>query len=957
MEARQWKKIEELYEAALAEPADQRTEFLKRACADEPALQREIETLLDLASEAKSFLESSPIAALRERPITFSAGEKLGNFEILELIGRGGMGEVYRAKDTRLCREVALKTLPAALAADTERKLRLEREARLLAALNHQHIATIYGLEEAVGVQALAMEYVPGQTLADRLAQGAISVPKCMAIARQIAEALEYAHGKGVIHRDLKPANIKVTPAGGVKVLDFGLAKAVRPPSVPHEQDNSGVSLDGSKPGAILGTPAYMAPEQARGEPADERADIWGFGVLLYEMLTGRRTFRGKSAVDTLAAVLHEDPDWKALPDAVTPDIRTMMRRCLTRDPMWRLRDIGDARIALGEHLANPHAGVLETKPATRDLMPWLIAGALAMALTLVVWAPWRTSIPELPLMRLDVDLGPDALLDPIWGASAILAPDGKRMAFVTRGTDGQSQLSTRRLDQSEPAVLAGTEDAREPFFSPDGSWVGFFTGYQSTGKLKRIPIDGGSVFTICNAPGGHGGSWGADGNIIAALNWNEGLSRISAAGGTPKPLAGLAADEYTHRWPQLLPGGKSVLFTSNKRSSDTFDDATIEVQSLEQGHRKVLQRRASYGRYLPSGHLVFAHEGRLFATPMDLSRLELTGPAKPVLEDVDFSPISGGAQFDFTRSGTFIYGKSGVARNSVQWLDRSGKMRPLLAGPGGYAGIRFSPEGGRLALVLDERRRTSVWTYDLERNTMSRMLAIPDLTGFPVWTPDGERFVFASADGMFWTKSDGSGERIRLTNGTGQFPTSFTPDGTRLAFIVQSDRADSDIWTVALESNNTNHLQARTPALFLGTPADEDNPQFSPDGRWLAYESNESGMFEIYVRPFSGSSGKFQISSGGGQLPIWSRNGRELFFRSLDNRIMAATYSANGRSFRASKPQIWSEQRLTDVFHNANFDLFPDGQKAAIISPANSVAGKNVTEHKITLILNMSMK
>lgn len=534
-------------------------------------------------------------------------------------------------------------------------------------------------------------------------------------------------------------------------------------------------------------------------------------------------------------------------------------------------------------------------------------------------------------------------------------------MVFVTGGSDGLARLSTRRLDQSETIVLAGTEGARSPFFSPDGSWVGFFTGYQLTGRLKRIAVDGGGVFTVCNSPGGQGGTWGEDGDIIAALNWDEGLSRVSASGGTPRPLPGFAADELTHRWPQLLPGGKSVLFTSLKRRGETFDDATIEVQSLERGYRKVLHRRASYGRYLPSGHLVFAHEGRLFVAPMDLSRLELTGPAKPVLENVEFSPISGGAQFDFTPSGTFIYVRSELARNSVQWLDRSGKMRPLLAGPGGYAGVRFSPDGGRMALLLDERRRLSLWTYDLERNTMNRMIAVSDQTALPIWTPDGERFVFAAIDGMFWTKSDGSGETVRLTTGTGQFPQSFTPDGRRLALIVQSDREDSDIWTVALEAD-TNHLRALTPELFLHRPGDQDNAQFSPDGRWLAYESNESGTFEIYVRPFSGSAsgsaGQFQISSGGGTFPIWSRNGRELFFQSLDHRVMVATYSVNGRSFKASKPQTWSEQRLIEVVMAApTFDLFPDGRKAAIISRVDPIAKKNVTEHKITFVLNMSLK
>ncbi|MEO8661594.1 MAG: protein kinase [Bryobacteraceae bacterium] len=937
MQVERWKRIEELYQAALAEPPEKRTEFLTHACADHPSLQREVESLLNLASEAGSFLEHSPISSLANNTPALPSGYKLGNFEILEPIGRGGMGEVYLARDTRLKRDVAIKVLPSAFTGDTGRKTRLEREARILAALNHPRIATIYGVEAIDGGYALAMEYVPGPTLEDHITHDVIPLPEAIAIAIQIAGALEYAHERGVVHRDLKPANIKVTPDGEVKVLDFGLAKVDGPATG---------SIDGSNPGFILGTAAYMAPEQARGQAVDKRADIWAFGIIFHEMVIGRRPTQGEPLSDL---------DWP-------PAIGTMIRRCLEQDPKRRLRDIGDARIVMEEYLAEPQPETPRGKPAVRALLPWMISAAVALGLAVALWMLQYTAHRDQPLIRLDVDLGPDAVLDATNGASVVLSPDGKRLAFVSRGADGQTRLSARRLDQAEATPLAGTEGAVGPFFSPDGIWLGFFTETQSPfgGKLKKIRFDGGSVLTVSDAPGAAGASWDEDGTIIAPLHWDRGLSRVSAAGGQPTPVTTLNSGETSHRWPQILPGGKAVLFTSYDPSNGSFDGANIDVQSLADGRRTVLQHRASYGRYVPSGHLIFAHEGALFAAPMDVTRLELTGPAVTLLEDLEYLPVVGSTNLSSDGTGTLTYTKSRPQRNTVQWLDKSGKLQPLLAKPAGYAETRFSPDGRQLALGVWDHGRKSCWIYDLEAEATTRLAGSYVSFGL-VWSPNGKRIALSSADGIYWTMADGSGEDERLTRGPGpaQYPYSFTSDGKRLAYAAYSKTTSWDIWTVPLEFDQTGRVKPGKPETFLRAPMGEAFPQFSPDGRWLAYISDESGVAEVYVRRFSagGATGsRWPVSTGGGLFPVWSHDGRELFYRSFDNQIMVVSCSTRGEVFQASKPRVWSKTRIATVsFADRTFDMSPDGKRAAVVMPAPATDEEKARAHQVVFLLNMS--
>ena len=615
-------------------------------------------------------------------------GAVLGRYLIAALIGRGGMGEVYRARDTRLRRDVAVKVLPAAFTADAERMARFEREAHLLASLNHPHIATIHGLEEADSVRALVMELVEGPTLAERLRQRPMPPEEALAIARQMTEAIEYAHERGIVHRDLKPSNVKLTGEGAVKVLDFGLAKALEdaPPSGQDESQSPTLSGRATRAGVILGTAAYMSPEQAKGKGADRRSAVWSFGVVLYEMLSGRQAFSGETASETLAAVLKTEPEWGVLPASVPARVGRMLRRCLEKDSRRRVQAIGEARIVIEDALAGAPEETVAAVPFWRRVLPWSLA--LPVTFVLGLWAPWRPAPqPEEP-QRLSVELGADASLVTDSGPAAVLSPDGSVLAFVARKAAGEktpfdvfpefapvlvevpTQLYVRRLDQLEAAPLAGTEGARNPFFSPDGEWIAFFAG----GKLKKIAAIGGAAVTLCDAPGDRGGTWGEDGNILFAPHSLTGLWRVSSEGGAAEALTtpDTAAGENTHRWPQALAGGEAVLFTAG-RGGARFWDANLVVQKLPSGPRKIVQQGSSYGRYLPSGHLVYRQEGTLFAVPFDLDRLETTGPPAPALEGV-LAAEGYGAQFDFSNQGTlaFVPGPSGGAEGpSSGWTLR----------------------------------------------------------------------------------------------------------------------------------------------------------------------------------------------------------------------------------------------------------------------------------------------
>ena len=879
-----------------------------------------------------------------------SAGDKLGPYEILAPLGKGGMGEVYRARDTKLDRDVAIKVLPAVLAQDPERLARFEREAKVLAALNHPNIAQIYGLEQ----RALVMELVEGETL-----KGPLPMETALNYARQIADALEAAHEKGITHRDLKPANIMVTPAGVIKVLDFGLA-AVTPASdvAPASAgDSPTLTMRATQAGMIMGTAAYMSPEQAAGKSVDKRADIWSFGAVLYELLTGRQLFgEGETISHTLADVLRAPINFDKLPKETPSTIRTLLRRCLDRDVKNRLRDIGEARIALADvgagHVPPDAPSVAHGRP-----LRWTVAaGVLAAVAGIALFGWWRASRPaEHRLMRFTHDLGAEIDLGANAGPAVAISPDGARLAYVSRSSDGRTQLSLRLLESSKSTVLSGAEGAAAPFFSPDGRWIAFFADQ----KLKKISVEGGAAVTLCDVGAvPRGGFWGEDGNILFS-DQRTPLLRIPSSGGTPHPVTELDKQkgEVTNRFAQLLPGGEAFLFTAS-RDNNSWEDATIQVQTIKTGQRKTLVEGGYFGRYLSGGYLIYIHGGTLFAAPMDLKRLELTGPASPALDDISRHATNGFPQLDFTPSGTLVYvsGAAELSQYSLFWLNATGNPQLLPAPSADYRGVRASPDGTRIAVRVAEGSSTNLSVYEWAQNRMTRLTFFKGIVGVvPTWTPDTKHIVFPatsqdpSGQGIYWIRADGAGEPQRLLEGQNIETYSFFPDGKRLAYATGPP--DLGIWTLRLELTDPDHPKAGRAELFLRSKFNLHAPAFSPDGRWIAYVSQESGRSEIFVRPFPGPGGKWQISTDGAVSPVWSRNGKELFYFSLDGRIWVASYTVNADSFAASQPRLWSEK--TPPLPTSP-DLMPDGKRFVALLPPSAANSVERPTH-VTFLLNFS--
>ncbi|MFQ5817680.1 MAG: protein kinase [Terriglobia bacterium] len=911
-----------------------------------------------------------------------SPGAQLGHYHIAEKIGAGGMGEVYRAHDTKLARDVALKVLPEAFAHDAERMARFEREARLLASLNHPHIAAIYGLEESGGTRFLVLELVAGPTLAERLTSGFLAIEEALGTCRQIAEALEAAHEKGIIHRDLKPGNVKVTPAGMVKVLDFGLAKAFAGEAAADISHSPTLSEVATRAGVILGTAAYMSPEQARGKPLDKRTDVWAFGCLLYETLTARQAFSGETISDTIAAILKSEPEWRALPANTPPNIQLLLRRCLQKDPNRRLHDIADARIEIDEALTAPAtpspAAATPTiarprPPLWRRAIPLqlaaLIAVLTAIAAGLAIWSLTRPIPPApRPLTRFAISLPAiDRLGANGPGRVVVISPDATRIVY-SGIQGGGSQLYLRQMDQLDPRPIPGTEGALAPFFSPDSQWVGFFADR----KLKKVSVAGGVPLTLCDTgTDPRGATWASNDTIVFAPRGSSGLSRVPAGGGTPQVLTKLNTErgEAAHRWPEFLPGGQAVLFT-------VMGDRGFEVAlvSLETGPdasgRRILIQGGTYAHYAPTGlprrsaaqtprflrgaksrgHLIYAQPpqvapaGALLAVPFDLARLEVTGSPAPILEGV--AVYGGGAsQYSFSRDGALVYAQraASTANRRLLWVDRQGKSEPLTEEPRSFWMPRLSPDGKRLALNLYGAPRWDVWVYELARGTLTR-LTFEGENFPPVWTPDGQRVTFRSTRAgqrnLFWKPADGSGAAERLTTSKHeQDPTSWSPDGKLLAFAENNPETGWDIWVLPLKGEGLPRSERGKPQPFLQTPFNEGAAMFSPDGRWIAYTSDESGRYEVYVRPYPGPGGKRQISTAGGVWPVWARNGRELFYRNGDQMMAVAIDSRSG--FTAGKPSVLFEgEYLAASRWGRNYDVAPDGQRFVMIQEAEQETG-----------------
>jgi serine/threonine-protein kinase len=855
----------------------------------------------------------------------------IAHYRIRSKLGEGAMGVVWRATDTKLNRDVAIKILPEAFANDSDRMARFAREARVLASLNHQNIAAIYGIEE----RALVMELVEGETLPCGL-----SPELALNYARQIADGLEYAHERGIVHRDLKPANIKVTPEGKVKILDFGLAIVAHVSTDARMDPTTSATrtMGATRPGAVLGTAAYMSPEQARGQTADRRTDIWAFGAVFYEMLTGRGLFAEPTVSDTLAALLKSQVDLSAIPT----EFRPMLERCLRREPRQRWQAIGDVRMLLEEGLPAVEAAAEQR----RRLVPWTFAVLFAVTAVALSIGWWRAARPaDHPLIRLSVDLGPDAMKG--LNLTAAISPDGRRLVFPARGPDGKQQLATRLLDQATVMLLPGTENGADPFFSPDGQWIGFFARTQ----VKKISVKGGAPVTLGAGVSAilPGGSWREDGNIVAAMGAAFPLFSLSGAGGQQSPLSRLGPAEITHRWPQVLPGGSAVLFTASP-SATGMDNADIEAISLKTGKVTILVRGAYYGRYLPTGHLVYIRQGAMFGVKFDPARLEVRGLAVPLLDDVAANPVTGSGEFEFSRTGTLVYmpGKSAQSWH-LAWLDSSGHTRPLMGVRGGYSFPQFSPDGRKLTYLGNSG---DLHVYDLGRETTSRLTS-RDVSYTPLWTPDGKHIVFGSGTGIFWMRSDGVGDPQGLFESPNSSrPWSFSPDGRRLAYYQKGPESRFEIWTLPLDVTDPDRPKSGKPELFLRSMADDLQPRFSPDGRWIAYRSNESGSNEIYVRPFpDANAGRWQISNAGGLYALWSKNGTELFYETADNQIMVVDYAVDGASFIPGKPRLWSDNQLFYT-GTSNLDLAPDGKRFVVLAPPEASGEEKGSVH-VTMLLN----
>jgi serine/threonine-protein kinase len=865
------------------------------------------------------------------------AGRTLGHYRIIKKIGAGGMGEVYRAHDTELKRDVALKVLPASLAADAERLARFRREAEVLASLNHAHIAQIYGLADAKKVPALVMELVEGETLAERMARGPIPVDEGLAICRQIAAGLAAAHDRGVIHRDLKPANIKIAAGGEVKILDFGLAKAIEnEPAAPAGTGAPTLTSPAmTYAGQILGTAAYMAPEQARGEIVDRRADIWAFGVILFEVLSGKPCFSGRSVSDYVAAVLRDEPDWQALPPQVPPRISGLLHRCLRKDPLKRLRDIGDALLdiedAQTEPLAPPPFPAAHPSAAWRRWAPWGRSAILALAAVAAILMIRTNS----PAPREDVTRASLALPVPLdlgEGDALAISRDGRRLAFVGVGASG-TQIFVQDLSAFDARPLPGTEGGNAPFFSPDGEWLGFFTSNQ----LKKISLRGGEPLVLCATPPvNRGASWGDDDRIIFAATMNGGLVRIGAAGGSPEVLTELdaKAGELAHLWPEVLPGAKTVIFTI--KTGESFDTARIAAQSLETGSRQILIENGTFGRHASGGHLLFMRGDTLFAAPFDAKKVRISSDPVPVIEGVRLDPRHGCGQFAVAEPGTLIYVKGdarGIKRRLV-FVDRTGTERPLLDEPGAFSEPRLSPDGRRFVIII-EASHQDLWLADIARRNLARLTFAPTEEFSPHWTPDGRKLIFGlgKAGGdpeIFAMAADGSGSPQPILAGGkfARFPSSVSPDGRFLAYVEALTDVDADIWVLPLEGDES-------PTPLVKTPFNEFGPEFSPDGRFLAYVSNESGRLDVYVRPFPGPGLKRQVSVGGGTSPAWSRAGNEIYYRSGAALMVAAVEMRPEFSSAAPRTLFrgdYEEPARPDW--PRNYEVMPDGPEFIMIKP-----------------------
>jgi serine/threonine protein kinase/Tol biopolymer transport system component len=913
-------------------------------------------------------------------------GTTLSHFKITAKLGEGGMGEVYRAEDTKLGREVAIKVLPEAVASDPERLARFEREAKVLASLNHPHIAAIYSFESAdrtdsivaaplegaregtspsptfdesnvsqqspgprtqasgPSIHFLVMELAEGETLKEVIDRAPVDERDALPIALQIAEAMEAAHDQGIVHRDLKPANVVVDGNGQVKVLDFGLAKAFEGDSSSAVASALSMSptLTAQMTGAgvILGTAAYMSPEQARGKPVDRRSDVWAFGCVLFEMLTGSSTYSGETVTDILGAIVHKDPDWSELPAGIAPPVRELLERCLDKDPRRRLQAIGEGRLLLERYLADPEAFAAPAAPTMaapgtplwKRALPWLFAGLLAVALGAALLRPegdtavLRATIPP-----------PDGQvfhLDPFDPGPAVLSPDGSRLAFSARDAENRVLLHVRPLDAVQAFALTGTEDAQYPFWSPDGRWIGFFTKNDET--LKKINATGGPPMSLCSASDGKGGTWSEEGVIVFAPDADTPLHRVSAAGGESTPVTEIDEARFdSHRHPRFLPDGEHFLYLA--RGADT-EGSRLMIGSLDGDvEARELLSSQSQGE-VAEGRLFFIRERTLMVQPFDEKRLELSGEAAPIAEHVIEMPGTAVAVFSVSRAGVLAYQTGETTMGvSLKWVDRQGQEVGSMGEIDSYRTAVISPDGRyALTTIVDQETGAhDLWLYEIQRDLATRFTFGDADEWFAAWSPGSQSVIYTSdSEGKtrFFRKDiSGSAEPELVLERDNGIATSVSPDGRYLAFSTEGEATQSDLWILPLDGGGE-------PEFFRQSEFQEFFPVFSPDGQWLAYFSDESGQFEIYVEPYPGPGRRWRVSTESGVYPYWSDDGSEILYHQFNGEVMSAAIEQQGEGLQIDQPRALF-QIANPSAGGAIFAPTPDAQSFLIVPSSSQEA------------------
>jgi eukaryotic-like serine/threonine-protein kinase len=906
-----WQHAERVFHAALARNDRERAAFLRDSCGDDEALRREVESLLAIAGDAQAFMQQSAldvaaaqIQAGTPRPL---AGTRLGQYEIGALLGSGGMGDVFRARDSKLGRDVAIKILPQIFTVDTDRRARFEREARLLASLNHPNIAAIYEFEQYDGIHALVLELVQGETLSKRLHAGALPIRDVLSLARQIAEALDAAHDKGIVHRDLKPSNIMITPDGVAKVLDFGLARS-------GAEEPSQAMTDETRDGVILGTVAYMSPEQARGKRADKRSDIWAFGCVVWAMLTGRAPFSGETVSDTIAAILDHEPAWDTLPGSTPTRLRHLLQRCLEKDPKRRLRDIGDAELDV-EEVAPPGSTRV---PGWREASAWIAAAAsLVGALAVGAYAVSRPA--AMRPVRFNVVSPEDGAIREV-----ALSGDGRRLAFVDFGPNRYRRIWVRAVDALEPAPLEGTEGANKPFWSPDGRFIAFF----AQGKLKKISSEGGAPQVLCDAADAWGGTWNDAGTILFAPALDTALFQVSANGGKPVPVTTRLEGETGHRYPQFLPDGRHFLFLV---PTGRGTRGGIYEGSLDSPQTVLLVESLVRGQYAAPGYLLFVRGNALMAQTFDPDAMRLSGDVVSIAEGVWNDSGGGDADFSVT-AGVLAYREREKSAGELLWVDRAGRGLANTGPPANYIHPWLSPDERRAVVEIadPDTQAHAVWMLDLLRGSRSRFIDGPAQSHFPVWSPDGRTVLFDSDRGGPWTllakPSTGEGAEEELLKPTANsLALDWSRDGHFILYQTQGLSTRFDIWALPIAPRGK-------PFAVADTPRNERQAQLSPDGRWVAYTSDANGRDEVWVQAFPHAHDTWMVSTMGGSQPQWRRDGRELFYISSDRKLTAVEVKPAGSAFDTSAPTSLFTLKLADsLAARNNYMPSADGRRFLI--------------------------